>query len=346
MYKRLLVVSFTLLVYHFTIACDLCTIYIGIQPNDYKNTFGVRYRYRVFEKDYYAKPFNTVNPLQKTKGRLGEKHGNNDEHLTTTEEKVTYTEVYNSYDVYANFFLNQRFQIGMNTYFADNYVLINDSIIDNVGGIGDVTLTLKYQLSNSKKSTDSLLTNKLVHRLTIGGGFNLKTGNFNKYSVTSYNTSIISNDLVVEPVKELDPHIQSGTGSFGYLFLLEYLTKWKNLGFNGNISYRMNTTNKNGFRFANRLNVNTSLFVLIKLSKKVKIMPNTGVSFETSNRDQLNDTNFKGSGGKALFFNSGINIFINQLGLEFSYYLPVYENLLDDQLFNQKRIITQLAYYF
>jgi len=346
MHKKIIVLLSCLLFYTSTFGCDLCSIYISLDPNGSKNSFGVRYRYRIFEKDYYKESFYMINNPNSQKSKINNKHGGSTEQTIKTTEKFTFTEIYNSYDVFANFYLNPRLQLNLSTYFSDNYILNNDSTTTNVAGIGDVSVILKYKLFNTKKCSVDSLKNKFIHRFTIGGGIDIPTGNYNKSTVTDFETEFKPNVILGTPIEELDPHMQAGTGSFNYLFLIEYMTKFNSFGINTNVSYKVNATNNNKFRFANRFNANGTLFFITKLSSKIKAMPFIGSSYETSKRDSQNDINVLGSGGKVLFLNGGINFFINKLSIEFSYYSPIYEDLLDDQAFNKKRMITQLAYYF
>lgn len=346
MHKKLLVLITCSLLYSTVFGCDLCSIYISLDPNGSKNSFGLRHRYRVFEKDYYKESFYLINNKYNQKGEINSKHGGSTDPTLKTTEKFTFTEIYNSYDVFANFYLNPKLQLGLSTYFSDNYILNDDSTTTNVAGIGDASVVLKYSLFNSKKCAPDSLKNKFIHRFTIGGGIDLPTGNYNKSTITDFETEIKPKTIIGTPIEELDPHLQAGTGSFNYLFLIEYMTKINNFGLNTNVSYKLSTANKNEFRFANRFNANGTLFLIANLSSKIKLMPFTGASYETSSRDSQSDIDIMGSGGKVLFFNGGLNLFINKISVEFSYYTPFYEDLLDDQPFNKNRIITQLAYYF
>ncbi|MBL4669834.1 MAG: hypothetical protein HRT73_05405 [Flavobacteriales bacterium] len=344
MHKKIIVLLPCLFFYISIFGCDLCSIYISLDPNGSKNSFGVRYRYRIFEKDYYKESFHLINTNQKRK--VLDKHGGSNNQTIKTTEKFTFTETYNSYDVFANLYLNSRLQLNLSTYFSDNYILKDDSISANIAGVGDFSVIVKYKLFNTKKCSVDSLKNKFIHRFTIGGGIDLPTGHYNKSTVTGFETDFKPNVILGTPIEELDPHLQSGTGTFSYLFLMEYMTKFNKFGINTNISYKLSTTNKNEFRFANRFNANGTLFFLTTLSTKIKLMPFIGSSYETSRRDAQNNNDVLGSGGEVLFFNGGINFFINKLSVEFSYYAPIYEDLLDDQAFNKNRMITQLAYYF
>jgi hypothetical protein len=344
MQKKIFVALVFILIYNISFACDLCTIYIGIQPNDYKNSFSIRHRYRSFEKEYYTESYSS-NIGQKIKGIIKDKHSGSSG-ISGSDTKYFFKESYNSYDIAANIFLSKRLQLNISTYFADNYIYHNDSIVDNIGGIGDLNLIFKYQLLNSHKTGDTLLKNKFLHRLSIGSGVTIPTGNYNKKSIVDFETDFKPNIIIGTPILELDPHLQAGTGSFSFLFLMEYYLKFNSIGINMNTSYKINTTNKNEFRFANRFNSNFSFFSFLKLSKKIKIMPQVGLSYEKSARDVFENEKFIDSGGEVLFSNFGFNLFLNKLMLGVSYYSPIYQQLNGDQPLNKLRLISQINYYF
>ncbi len=332
-------------------ACDLCSVYIGIQPRDFQSSIALRYRYRLFE-DKYTLNSNT-NSLSKTSGsRLNPLYDMNINHVedgltgTNNDGTIIYTEQYSSFDVVANLMFGKRFSLFLTTSFSDNYIYQNDSIIDNVSGVGDALILANYRLFYTKVANDSLAKNKFLHRFTIGGGIELPTGSFNKKSVKGYETSFTANTIIGQPLMELDEHIQPGTGSFNYLLATQYMVKYNRFGINNDISYKINTINGNGFKFANRFNVNSSLFYLAKLNDKMMLMPNTGVSYEYSQQDWRENEKVKDSGGEALFTNFGLQFFYQNISISITYFQPVYNYLYGNQPSNKARVISQLSIYF
>lgn len=348
MQKKWIVVLIMVLAYNSAFACDLCTVYLGIQPNDFTNSFAVRNRYRSFQSDYVSYPEYTqrISTQRVGKGKIRDKHAGEPTDDTKWGQPYTYSETYNSYDLVANFYLTNRLQLNGSINFSDNFIKQNDSILANVGGIGDLNLIAKYQLFNTSAIEDTTIKNKFIHRITIGTGVTLPTGKYNKYTVKGFVTEFKPNSIIGSAEMELDPHIQAGTGSFSYLFLAEYLIKYNTIGFNSNLSYRISTTNKNNFRLSNRFNANGSFFMLNKLSSTIKLMPNFGLSYEVSDYDIIDGENFIDSGGEALFLNYGMNIYVNKIGIAFNYYHPAIEKLHGSQPLNNRRIISQLTYYF
>lgn len=308
-------------------ACDLCNIYVGIRPDDYQSSFGIVHRYRSFDSDFLATvPNSSLN-----------KHGEE-----FSFEDYSLQEVFNSYDLWFRYFLTSRVQLNASISFSDNYMGRNDSVTQSVAGPGDLVLMAKYQLYNSKLCNDS---SKWIKRLTAGGGLKLPTGTFNKtymyYPVISNTKGVYYSD----PENHLDPHMQAGTGSVDFILFLEGVIMRNNWGLNTNLSYKLNTTNKNNFRFANRFNFNPSLFYIKEL-KTVKIMPTIGAAYEVSNRDIENGEPYRHSGGETLFGNVSVTAFYRKVSIGMTYFNPLYQQLNDNQIQNRMRLITELNYYF
>lgn len=302
-------------------ACDLCSVYLGINPKDYTNSFGLVNRFRVFEMERQRTvTYNTSN------AKLN--------HLSTIPTDVDteteqFKETYMTYDLWAKVFINKLWQINASVSFSDNYQYYNDETVNNVSGVGDFLVLSKHQLYNTKATSDTV---KFRHRLIVGGGVKLPTGSFNKQGM----------------LREIDHHLQPGTGSVDFIGLIEYLVRYNNTGINANVVYRYNTANRNDFRFANRFNYDISIFHLFD-KRKLKWMPTTGIAFESSLRDELNNTRFLGSGGEALFLTFGAKLFYQNVSLGLTCFSkPIHEDLYDAplQLNNAYRAVSELVYYF
>jgi len=201
----------------------------------------------------------------------------------------------------------------------------NNKKADHITGIGDLTLVALYQVYNTPPDSNSTFK----QRLFLGGGVKFPTG---VYQETNSNG-------------ELKPLLQPGTGSFDFVAGLNYLAKIKKTGLNVDITYRINTTNKNSFQFANRFNA-TALFFYQTPLKAFTIMPSTGVYFEQAVMDLDNNTYLQNTGGEVLFGQFGIDIYYKKFSLNFGCQTPVYENLFGEQGENQNRFIVGLNYAF
>ncbi len=308
-------------------SCDLCSIYMNIEPNDLQNSMGFNYRYRLFENSTTSFYGNEV----RKKHALGN---------TVLSEANSQKESYNSYDFWVNYFIGQKWQLNVNMTFADNYYSENDSALYNIAGPGDMSIILKHLIFNTK-ATDS--TN-LVFRLLVGGGVKLPLGNYNKSYTVVPTTSSKGNVVYGSPYTELDPHLQPGTGSLDFLGVIEFLIRYNGFGIASNISYRWNTENSNNFRFANRINTTSQFFYLLKFEKKYAVAPSFGLNYEFSNRDQSNNEDYLNSGGSALFTTFGTKVYIDKFALGFTYFDPINQHLNDNQLPNQKRMTGDLTF--
>jgi len=309
-------------------ACDLCSIYLNMEPNDLRNTVGVNYRYRHFENKIDR--FKRVNSYNKHAA------GN-----TVLRESSIQEEVFINYDLWFNYFVNQKWQINGTLTFADNYYRENDSSLHNIGGIGDLTLISKYMIYNTKVTDSS----SWAMRWLIGGGLQLPIGNYQKSYVVAPSSSKNGQVVYGAPYEELDPHMQAGSGSLDYILLTEFQLRYKKVGLSANAIYQINSVNSYDFKFANRFNTNTSLFGLINW-QKVTFAPGLGLSYEVSKRDEYKGEEYLNSGGSALFSSLFAKVYYSDFALGFNYFQPIEQNLLDNQLPNKERLTVDLSFYF
>ena len=83
-------------------ACDLCSVYIGIQPNDFKNAIGLRYRFRSFEDKYVLN--TTTNTFNISGQRLASNSPLNISHLeddlaSTNEDEILFCQLETNIEV-------------------------------------------------------------------------------------------------------------------------------------------------------------------------------------------------------------------------------------------------------
>ncbi len=328
MKKILFLISGIVLLSMEVLACDICSIYINLEPNDLKNSFGFNYRRRAFKHSI------SDNSLIAN----GNKHATGNTVITSSTQQQ---ELFNSYDLWLNYFFYEKWQLNATMTFADNYYTENDSVIHNIAGPGDLTLMVKNILFNTKVTDSS----NWARRFIVGGGLKLPIGKFNQSYVVAPQSSNKGTVLYGSPYSELDPHLQAGSGSLDFIILTEYLVRYKKVGLHSNVSYRINSENSNQFRFANRLNVNSSAFYIWN-KKELTITPNIGIIYEYGEYDQLNDENFPNSGGEAMFMNNGIKLHYKKYALGLNYFEPVNQNLNDNQLQNNNRVTGDLTFYF
>ncbi len=228
-------------------------------------------------------------------------------------------EYYNTAELYGRYFISPKLQISFSLPYAVNRVETG-----TITGLGDLLILSKYLVMGKTGYQPGTNFND---RLFIGGGFKIPTG--------SYNKSIDG---------EVEPHFQTGTGSYDFIFLGTYIARFRRFGLNSDIVYKINTQNSNAYRFANRFNFSTTILYILPAGMNSSLVPNAGVYFEQANPDKINGADDDGSGGKVLFVTAGLNLNIKKIILSFDYQKPVYENLIGYQPKNDFRFISSIGY--
>ncbi len=92
------------------LACDLCSIYMNIEPNNLENRFGFNYRFRNFEH----------NSVQHTILETPDKHARGS---TVLGEAAKQDERFNGYDLWMNYFVKDKWLVFANMTSTDNTYL-------------------------------------------------------------------------------------------------------------------------------------------------------------------------------------------------------------------------------
>lgn len=265
-------------------SCDHCNVYLNINPNDYQHSFGIQYRSRL----HYGKFDNS--------GLLMLKHGGGEPlQFRDTEVWERYTRV----ELTGRYFFNTKWSLQGLLPYVNNQQIEDGLAKYNVTGLGDPMLIQNYQVFNSKDLSDSI---RFAHRLSVGAGLKIPLGQFNK----EYPNGIPNIDL------------QAGTGSWDGLLNMTYLAKYDNLGAIINANYKLNTGNKDAFRYGNTLNAMVSLFYQIKIAKQV-IMPTIGGYAEIAAYDNSDGITYENSGGELYFADASLNWFVNKIRFQANY---------------------------
>lgn len=230
---------------------------------------------------------------------------------------------YHTLDLYTRYYPHPKVQLYANVPYVSN-VLYEGDKFKTFQGIGDAMLIAQYRLLFK----DDMEKNRAL-LLFAGGGIKLPTGSYNK----------------PENNGEIEPHSQTGTGSIDYLINATFTSRRKKVGISADASYKINGTNKNGFRFADRFNASAHGFYWMKRDN-LSFVPNAGFYFETAEMDQFNERDYLNTGGAILFGSVGFDFFIKKLKVSFTGQLPAYEHLTGYQLNNKFRIISGVAYHF
>lgn len=173
--------------------------------------------------------------------------------------------------------------------------------------LGDAIFLANYRLVDHISSG-----NKLRQTVVAGGGIKLPTGNY-QYEEGSE--------------EEVDnPNFQAGTGSTDFLLNGSYSLQYKKIAVSTGITYKMNTSNKDDYRFGNRL-LTVVQFKYVKDVGNISIIPNVGMVIEEMNEDKESGFVVDHTGGHNVQATFGLDINTKRIAAGIFYNKPVAQNL-------------------
>lgn len=178
-----------------------------------------------------------------------------------------------------------------------------------IQGLGDVNLTILYQLFKTKN--DSL---NFKHQFKVGAGIKMPTGKFER-----------------ENTNAINPSFQLGTGSWDYSGLMEYVLKYKKMGLNAMYNFIYKTENVNAYRFGNQSNYNVSLFYQYK-DQDLVLLPQLGVIGEKFNDNTKYQQVIRFTAGDVMFGKVGFEVGLKKWSLGANFMWPLHQNLASNRI--------------
>ncbi len=208
---------------------------------------------------------------------------------------------------------------------------VGDDATMNSSGIGDVSLLANHLFT----STTWLSKNERTtfrNEIWAGGGVKLPTGNVN---VDQLNPDFNVGDFNSQP----------GTGSVDYLMNLTHNLTFNNSGIVSNFTYRVNTSNAQGFKYGNRFYASAIYFHTFGKSE-LKIRPNAGASLQSNAANYFNANIVDGSNGYILSAVAGVNLVHGKWGMMLQGFAPLSQNTNSGQTNLQGKAVVGLTYSF
>ncbi len=186
---------------------------------------------------------------------------------------------------------------------------VSDEGTSDLKGLGDAALMVNYKVFAT--------TNKNVsQQLWLGAGVKLPTGKF-----------------VIDPS---DPDVaaiantQLGSGSTDVLLNGMYNISVNKFGINTTVNYKINTENKEEYKFGNKLTAGSFAYYVLPLNRVI-ISPNVGLLYEHTEHAELSSSKIDLTGGKILQSSLGTEISFNRIAVGLSVQLPIAQNFAENQ---------------
>ena len=219
-------------------------------------------------------------------------------------------------ELWARFYPVKRVQVmAFVPYYMNQQQEIMTGVLRKAKGIGDITALANYNVFNT--FWDTARVHRVNHTWLVGVGVKAPTGRF-RYDQTE--VSEVNN-----------PNFQLGTGSVDVLLSTLYSMRIGQWGWNTDLTYKVNSTNAQAYRFGNRVTAN-SLVSYTKEFSRVTLMPNAGMYTEVSAQDVRDGVRNHQTGGYVTMANTGLEVYLKRLSVGFTYQIPVVQNLADHEL--------------
>ncbi|WP_045113911.1 hypothetical protein [Microscilla marina] len=236
-------------------------------------------------------------------------------------------DIYRRVDLMGRYSISRRLQVNFIVPYLMNDMNGSHQQVQSAG-MGDPMVLLYYNLFNTANSGVSFWQ----HSLSLGGGLKMPVGEYQK----------LDDGLII------NPNFQLGSGSLDYLLSMNYTLRYKKTGVNIESGYKMNTKNSEGYRFGNQFNTSAYLFQWLE-TPQVAFLPFAGVYYEQAEKHTNETIEQLNTGGNSLFGTVGLQVFRNNLSVNFTYQMPWVQNFNTDQLSNisaQNRFSVGLLYNF
>lgn len=196
-----------------------------------------------------------------------------------------------------------------------------------LSGIGDVSALAHYNVVNTFFDSTA---HSVDHIWLMGGGIKLPIGKF---------------DYTMSQDEVANPNFQLGTGSVDYIINSIYTVRKSRIGLNVDLSYKINGTNKNHYKFANKSRAIVNGFMQLTAGD-FTFLPNLGILGEYNNFDKQNGIDNRFSGGYLITAMLGSEVYYKKITAGFSLQKPIAQDLSGSQLKLRNSFMCHLTLLF
>lgn len=247
--------------------------------------------------------------------------GGSNSYLTTREQ-------YHTAELWGGWTFGQRFRIMASVPLSYNTKSSQEKNASKTGP-GDITLQGLYRVVRSKRSLGSRL---LAQDLWLGGGVKLPVGQYEP--------------LPEEEAGKSANLFQLGTGSTDFLLTGMYDIRLQDAGLNLSAGYKMNTTNRYGYNYGNKLSTSMQVYYKFRIRKTATLAPNAGLAYERASGDLDEGYAVFNSGGYLLAGTLGAELQYKKVALGGNWQPPLKQQLAMDAVRARNRMMFHLSLMF
>lgn len=192
-------------------------------------------------------------------------------------------------------------------------------------GLGDGVFMTRFTVAEPSDSSRS----GIQQYLFLGAGIKSPTG---KFDLNNQETAMPAN-------------FQLGSGSWDYLFNLLYNFRYRPWGITLDITTRLNTRNKDEYRFGNQAVARLFASFLFR-KKKVSFMPYGGIYTEILARNVHQNIYQYGTGGSGAYATGGMEIQTRTINMNLSYQRAVATHYAGGEITGGDRVSASISYLF
>ena len=213
--------------------------------------------------------------------------------------------------------VNGRFYVHPKWYLAANVPFVFASNHDgNANGFGDISLLAGYRVFETAADKEDGR-----HRLTIQAGIKLPTAHIGHQ----------------RKISQHDAAVLVGTTSTDLLFGAEHIFRLRNGGLTSSVSYKLNTTGRNNYRFGDIVTIGSQGFYAWERNNW-SVLPNAGLSVERLNNDKLNGVLQSGTSGWSLLYKTGIQVHKGRTAVAVTYQRAALDRFTNQNIKNDFRM--------
>lgn len=300
-------------------ACDICGNYMGITPYDNKNSISFLHRYRVFNG--YREYQSQSHFFPPSAYRVAHADTPADSNVVRNYSSQDF-ESYKIFELRFKYFVLKRMELNVFVPLLNNKSKTDNEYTTHTG-LGDVSLNAGYHVITPKDA-------KLRHKLIIGAGIKLPTGNYYAHD---------------EHSDRLPFEMQPGTGSIDGFAYLNYVVMTKKIGASLSLNYKANGQNRFHEKLSNSHNDFVSLFYKVPI-KNIILYPSIQANYENTKGLKIKNELQKNTDVNSILIGPGLDLYYKSFSINLAWQFTAYEEVKEGNLKSAGRLSFGVNYSF